>query len=111
MEKNARIKTGTRSKTGSARTSTGILLIWVPTYVRSEYLSIVDVEKNHRFMSVNNAKLEAWWGETKVAGMQHAAMMSQKSDTAHPFFPRRRDGDDDGGGAERPSHRKKCGRS
>ena len=34
MEKNARIKTGTRSKTGSARTSTGILLIRVLTYQR-----------------------------------------------------------------------------
>ena len=32
MEKNARIKTGTRSKTGSARTSTGILLIRVLTF-------------------------------------------------------------------------------
>ena len=32
MEKNARINTGTRSKTGSARTSTGILLIRVLTH-------------------------------------------------------------------------------
>jgi hypothetical protein len=31
----ARTRTGTRSKTGSARTSTGILLIRVLTYVRT----------------------------------------------------------------------------
>ncbi len=33
MEKNAHINTGTNSKTGSARTSTGILLIRVLTYI------------------------------------------------------------------------------
>ena len=60
MEKNASIKTGTRSKTGSARTSTGILLIRVLTYpparppvrifwiMQEKGLSSVPFENPHR---------------------------------------------------------------
>ena len=41
MGKNARTKTGTRSETGSARTSTGLLLIRVLTYVPGQYVPFV----------------------------------------------------------------------
>ena len=64
MEKNANINTGTHSKTGSARTSTGILLIRVLTYVR---YSIFWVEIQHGGKK-SHVQMLAWMDLLRLAG-------------------------------------------
>ena len=76
MEKNARIKTGTRSKTGSARTSMGILLIRVLTYAQNSG----GTAGKHNFKSANQATEADAGDELRkyIAGIAQAAVTQEE---------------------------------